>query len=155
MTLRRAALPLALVVLLLPAFAGAPAKAQSTTEADGFVMYANAIPSLDLAPGVARRSGLTRSRNRALLNIAVRRALPEGGDVAVRADISATAINLGGQRQLLALREVREADAIYYLAEPRIAEGEALTFEVDARPEGASTVLQARFRQAFFPPLPR
>lgn len=146
-------LPLLFVAACLGALAAAPAQAQSTTEVDGFVMYANAIPSLDLTPEVARRSGITRSRSRALLNIAVRRKLPEGGDVAVRAEISATAINLGGQRQILALREVREADAVYYLAEPRITEGESLTFEVDARPEGASTVLQARFKQAFFPPL--
>lgn len=144
-----------LLLALLAAVATLPAHGQATTELGDHVLLANAISSLELTPDVARRSGVTRSASRGLLNIAIRRKLPEGGDVAARAAVSADAISFSGQRQILSLREVVEGDSVYYLAEPRIAEGEALTFEVTARPEGSATVLQARFKQTFFAPLPK
>jgi hypothetical protein len=139
---------------LLSGILAAPAAGQATVEVGDFVLHANAIGSLQLTPEVALRSGVTRSGSRALLNIAIRRQLPDGTDVASAADVSADAINDSGQRQILSLREVREGDAIYYLAEPRIADGETLLFEINARPAGGSSVLQARFRQTFFDPLP-
>lgn len=143
---------LASVFILLPL---ADARSQATTDSGDFVMHANAIGSLELTPDVARASAVTRSASRGLLNVAVRKKLADGGDQAVRAAVSADAINFSGQRQVLSLREVREGDAIYYLAEPRISEGEDLTFEVSARPEGSTEVLQAKFKKSFFAPLPR
>ncbi len=142
------------LALLLACLPSGPASAQASAEQAGFVLYANALPTLDLTPQVALASGITRSRNRALLNIALRRRLDGGGDEAIAADVVASATNLAGQRQLLTLRAVREPGAIYYLAEPRIADEDTLEFEVEARPEGSTEVLRVRFRQSFFPPLP-
>jgi hypothetical protein len=138
------------LLLLAPA-----SEAQVLVKQADFQLHANAIHSLQLTPEVATRTGITRSGSRGLLNIAVRRSLEDGGDKAVPAEVTATAINLEGQRQLLRLREVREGDAIYYLAEPRIVEGEALRFEIAARPEGSAVVIEAKMSQTFFAPLPR
>jgi hypothetical protein len=143
------------LLALLASVLNVPAVAQATVEVGDHVLYASAIGSLQLTPEVARRSGITRSSNRALLNIAIRQRRPDGTDIASPAAVSADAINDSGQRQILSLREVREGDAIYYLAEPRIGDGETLLFEISARPVGGSNVLQARFRQTFFAPLPQ
>lgn len=129
-------------------------QAQATAEEGAYTLHVNAISTLDLSPEVARASGITRSASRGLLNIAIRRMQTDGSDVATRATVTADAINLSGQRQILSLREVREGDAIYYLAEPRVSESEELTFEISARPEGNASILKARFKKAFFAPLP-
>ena len=141
-----------LALLLLLPTAG---QAQVTIEQGSFVLHANAIHTLQLTPEVATRSGVTRSGSRGLLNIAIRQSQDEDGDRAVAAEVTATAVNLEGQRQLLRLREIREGEAIYYLAEPRIVEGESLRFEIAARPEGSSVVIEAKLSQTFFAPLPR
>jgi len=141
--------------LVLSLGAAAAVHAQTTVEVGDYVLHANAIPTLTLSPEVARASGITRSAKRGLLNIAIRHTQADGSDRAAKASVSADAINFSGQRQVLSLREVRDGEAIYYLAEPRIDEGEALSFEISARPEGSAEVLQARFKQTFFSPLPR
>jgi hypothetical protein len=129
--------------------AAASAAAQQVTSGDHTLHY-SAIPTLQLTPDVARQYGLTRSSGRALLNIAIRRRDGSGGDHAVAATVTASATNSAGQRQDLRLREVREGDAIYYLAEARTSDGETLRFEIDASVEGAARPLSARFSQPFY-----
>ena len=129
-------------------------QAQAIAEVGEYTLHVNAISTLELSTEVARASGITRSASRGLLNIAIRRLQADGSDVATRATVTADAINLSGQRQILSLREVREGGAIYYLAEPRISEAEELTFEVSARPEGDASILKSRFKKIFFAPLP-
>jgi hypothetical protein len=120
--------------------------AESSIERGDYVVHYNALPSTSISPEVARQYAITRSANRALLNIAV---LRQGKPVAAKLTGSAT--NLAGQRQNLALREVREGEAIYYLAEPGIADHETLAFEIDVLPEGVAEPIVVRFRQEFFP----
>lgn len=143
------------VFALLLGLVAAQVAAQSQTAPGGITVHYAALPTLELRPEVARGYAITRSASRGLLNIAVRQTLADGQSRALAATIEGAATNLAGQRQELRLREVREGDAIYYLAEPRIAAGETLDFTLDVLPEGARTPIRVRFRQAFFPPLPR
>jgi len=135
------------LALLLSLLASAAAAQTSLTRGDYEVHY-SAVPSVTLAPEVARQYAITRSANRALLNIAV---LHQGRSVAAR--VSGSATNLSGQRQDLAPREVREGDAIYYLAEPRVAAQETLDFDLQVLPAGSSAAIPVRFGQEFFPAL--
>ena len=132
-------------------FLSCPAAAQTAIERGDFTVHYSAIPSTTLAPEVARQYAITRSAGRALLNLAVLKRAADGEPRAVTARISGAATNPNGQRQTLALREVREGDAIYYLAEPRIAARDTLDFELAVVPEGASSAIEVRFRQEFFP----
>jgi hypothetical protein len=132
-----------LLLLLLPALAAA----QSSTKRGEYTVHYSALPTTLLAPDVARNSGITRSGSRGLLNIAVLKdaePMPE----AVTASVEAVAINPAGQRQNLRMREVREGDAIYYLGEPRITEGERFDFEVRITPDGGEQIL-VRFATRF------
>lgn len=128
-------------------FLASGASAQNSLTRGDYVVHYNAIPSTTIAPEVARQYAITRSANRALLNVAV---LRQGRPVAAKLTGSAT--NLAGQRQDLAVREVREGEAIYYLAEPRVGDHETLAFEIDVLPEGAQEPIVIRFRQEFFSP---
>ncbi|GAB2671075.1 DUF4426 domain-containing protein [Arenimonas aestuarii] len=125
-----------------------PASANSMRVGDLRVYY-NALPTTQLTPEVARQYGITRSANRALLNVSVRRGEP-GADVAVPAQVLAVATNLAGQRNGVKMREVRDGEALYYLGEAPINGQDTLTFEIEIIVQGQAP-MSAVFRQEFFP----
>ena len=142
--------PARIIVLLLLALAWAlPALADNATRASGYVVHHNAVPTTSLTADVARQYGITRSANRTLVNISVRQGEP-GADRAMQAKVSLVATNLNGQRQDLRTREVREGEAVYYLAEARITGNDTLVFELEVTPEGATAPIKASFRQEYF-----
>lgn len=126
-----------------------PALGQNSVRSGELVVHYNAVPTTSLTAEVARQYGITRSANRALVNVSVRRGAP-GADQAVPATVRVAATNLNGQRSELRVREVREGEAIYYLAEARVQGQETLNFEVEVSTEGAAPI-KASFRQEFFP----
>jgi hypothetical protein len=127
-----------------------PVLAQNSVRSGELVVHYNAVPTTSLTADVARQYGITRSANRALVNVSVRRGAP-GADQAVPATVRVAATNLNGQRSDLRVREVREGEAIYYLAEARFQGQETLNFEVEVSAEGATAPVRASFRQEFFP----
>ncbi|HEX5694627.1 MAG TPA: DUF4426 domain-containing protein [Arenimonas sp.] len=131
-----------LLALALPASAG------SMRVGDLRVHY-NAMPSTELEPEVARRHGLTRSANRALLSVSVMRG-ELGTAVGVPARVQAVATNLVGQRLDVRMREVRDGDAIYYLGNASISGKDVLTFDLTVIVEGEAPIT-ATFKQEFFP----
>lgn len=131
-----------LLGLALPAGAG-------SMRAGDLRVYFNALPSTELTPEIARQYGVTRSANRALLNVSVRRGEP-GADVAVPASVDAVASNLAGQRMDVRMREVRDGDAIYYLGEARINGQDTLSFDLTVTVEGQAP-MRVTFTQEFFP----
>lgn len=137
---------LGLALSLLPVLSSA----QSSITRGPYTLHYSALPSTLITPEVARNSGLTRSASRGLLNIAVIKKDGER-EFAVTAVIEAAATNANGQRQSLRMREVREGEAIYYLGEPRIGEGERLDFELRITPEGTGEPIALRFTQTFHP----
>jgi hypothetical protein len=123
----------------------------NSTQSGAFTVHYNAMPSTQLTPEIATRYGITRSSNRALLNVSVMKGPRAAEAVAVAARVEAVAINGTGQRQTLNLREVRDRGAIYYLGEARIDERDELVFELVVTPEGGAAI-NARYRQEFWPP---
>ncbi|ODS62942.1 MAG: hypothetical protein ABS41_07120 [Arenimonas sp. SCN 70-307] len=113
-------------------------------------VHFNALPTTELTPEVARQYGVTRSANRALVNVSIRRG-EQGADEAVAAQVTVSATNLVGQRQDVRMREVRDGDALYYLGEARVTGQDTLTFTLEVRIEGEAQPMTAVFRQEFFP----
>jgi hypothetical protein len=130
-----------------------PVLAENSVRSGELVVHYNAVPTTSLTADVARQYGITRSANRALVNVSVRRGAP-GADQAVPATVRVAATNLNGQRSDLRVREVREGEAIYYLAEPRIGARDTLDFELRITPQGSAAPVLVRFRQEFFPVAP-
>lgn len=126
----------------LPSWAG-----QFKTIKDVEVHY-SAFNSTFLTAQVARSYKLKRNGYSAILNISVLDN-SQAGKPAITADISGTSKNLIGQTRQLSFREVKEGDAIYYLAEFPITEEEQLTFNLDVS-AGIKGTGRLQFTQKFY-----
>lgn len=115
-----------------------------------YVVHFNAVTTDQLTPDIAQSYGIVRSQDRAMLNISVQRKNEGGLGTAVSAGVAASAVNLTGQTRNIAVREIREEEAVYYIGETVIADGETLIFTVNVTPEGEANPLTVRFQKQFF-----
>jgi len=138
-----------LAFLILPLLGAiAHAEVEQSREIDNHVIYYNVLPTSALPEAMARAYGFTRSETRIMLNIAVQRS-DEEPHRPVEARIDAKAVNLTGQLKRFRMREIKEEEAIYYIGDIRINEGETLDFELSITPEGERRAEVIRFRRAF------
>jgi hypothetical protein len=114
------------------------------------VVHFNAQPTTMLTADVARAFAIRRSRKRAMLNVTVMHQDAGRAGVPVSADVMVRANNLLGQGKKVRLRELREAEAIYYIGEMAVANEEIVTFNVSVRPEGVDAPYEFSFRQQFY-----
>ena len=135
---------------LLMGFLAITAAAENSTRADGYTIHHNALPTATLTPEIAKSYNIVRSRYRGLLNVSVIKDQPGTTGTPVSARIEASAVNLAGQLRNLNLREIREGDAIYYLGEFPVSDGEVLRFSLLVTPAGESRPIQAKLSQQFF-----
>ena len=115
-----------------------------------YVIHYNAFATGDLSPAIAKTYGITRSKNRALLNVTVLKKMLGTTGQPVNATIKATATNMNRQLQMLDTREVHEGNAIYYLAEVNVSDQETMEFNIDVTPTGHDQTAHIQFRQQFF-----
>jgi len=116
-----------------------------------YVIHYNAIRSTFLTPDTAREYGISRSRNRAMLNISVQEKTGTGPEtIAVPAKVHATATNLSGQMKGISMREIRDGNAIYYIGEVGVNDQEILDFNVEVTPQKQSNPYVVKFREQFF-----
>lgn len=136
----------AAVLLSLPALAAAE---QAKVFGDYTVHY-SAFSTDILTPEVAKAYRISRSKNRALLNISVLKKLMGTTGQPVRAQVKATATNLSAQLRELDVRELEEHGAVYYIAQTTVANEETLRYDVSIQPEGESAAFSFSFEQQFF-----
>ena len=127
------------------------AQAESFKEFGEYRVHYNAFTADMLPPEMARSYDIQRSGYRAVLNVTVQRQTADGY-VPVAADIGASATNLNAQMRRLEPREIREDQAIYYIADFEVANEEVLDFDLRVRPKGEDRTFGIRFRQQFFGP---
>ncbi|GAA5645758.1 MULTISPECIES: DUF4426 domain-containing protein [Vibrio] len=135
-------------IALITALAVTPASAgQFKTLKDVEVHY-SAFNSTFLTSEIASSYKLKRNGYSAVLNISVLDT-SQVGKPAVTAKVNGTSKNLIGNSRTLDFREVKEGDAIYYLAEFPISNEENLTFNIDvnAGMKGAGNLI---FSQKFY-----
>ncbi|MCW8903998.1 DUF4426 domain-containing protein [Sedimenticola sp.] len=124
--------------------------AENSTRANGYTIHHNAIPTALLSPEVASNYRIVRSKYRGLLNISVIRDVPGTTGQPVTAKVSAYALNLIGRRHVIELREIREADAIYYIGDFPIVDRETLNFMLEVTPEDSPRPINATLTQDFY-----
>ena len=121
--------------------------AESSKVIGDFIVHYNAISTESLPPAVARAYGITRSKNKGLLNISV---LKKGaGFQGVEADIKVSATNLTGQLRDIELRKIVEQKAIYYISVFSVANRETLDFSIQVKTADNKTG-NIKLRQQFF-----
>lgn len=139
------------VTLLLALLSvGANVAAESSKEFGDYVIHYNVFRSDTLEPEVAKAYNLQRRNNRVIINIAVLKKIMNTTGKPTAAVVSGHASNLTGQLKKLEFREIREGNAIYYLAELKFSDGEFLKFELKIKPEGEKTAARLKFDKRFF-----
>ena len=126
------------------------ALSENSREFGDYVIHYNAFRSDTLTPEIAKTYQLTRRNNRLIVNIAVLKKVMNTTGKPVAAEISGHASNLTGQLKGLEFREIREGNAIYYLAESQFSDGEFLKFELKIKPEGEEHAARLKFDKRFF-----
>jgi hypothetical protein len=126
------------------------AATESSRDFGDYVVHFNALTTDQLTPEIASEYDIVRSKNRALLNVSILRKQDNGGATAVSGAVAASAVNLTGQLKELLIREIRESDAIYYIAETPVTNGESLIFTLDVTPQNEASRFSVRFQKQFF-----
>jgi hypothetical protein len=122
----------------------------SSKDFGDYVLHFNAISTDHLQPEVARAYNIVRSKNRAMLNVSIIKKREGTTGKSVAGSVSATAANLTGQVKNLTLRQIQENDAIYYIGDVSVANGETLIFTIDATPINESSRFSVRMQRQFF-----
>ncbi|MCB1675133.1 MAG: DUF4426 domain-containing protein [Halioglobus sp.] len=137
-------------MVLLPV--ASAASAQQSEMFGPFELHYSVVNPTFLEPQVAARYGITRGEKRAILNLALREHLEgdrDGADAARSMVLEGRTWDLI-QSQALDFREIREGEAIYYIAEFRFIDEEWRFFEVDFRPQGAAKTYTFTFRHQLY-----
>ena len=136
------------MILLALALLPGPAVRQRSERVGPFELHYSVVNTTFLDPDIAAAYGITRGEKRAILNLAVRENLSSGS--------AARAMVLQGrtwdliQSQTLEFREIREGEAIYYIAEFPFINEEWRFFEVDFRPAGADQTYTFKFKHQLY-----
>jgi len=121
--------------------------AENSQPIGNYIVHYNALSTETLPPTVAKAYGITRSKNKGLLNISV---LKKGaGFQGVDADINVSATNLTGQLRNIELRKIVEQNAVYYISEFSISDRETLDFSIQVKTADNQTG-NIKLRQQFF-----
>ena len=132
--------------------AALPASAQTNayTEFGNYKVYHSVFNSTFISAEIAELHGFTRAANQALINVALIHSAPEGDSLGLRAQVSGQAQNLIQQSKPLNFVEIRDGDAVYYLASFRFDDEEPLHFTVNLDHEGTSTPYEIKFTKTLY-----
>ncbi len=122
--------------------------AQQSAMFGPFELHYSVVNTTFLEPDVAATYGITRGSKRGILNLAVREHLDQG--------TAGRTMQLEGRtwdlihQQPLEFMEIREGDAIYYIAEFTFINEEWRFFEMDFRPDGADETYTFKFKHQMY-----
>ena len=112
-----------------------------------YSVYHSVFNSTFILPKVAAANQIKRSKYESLLNISVSEK-NQHGSIAVK--ISGTVTNLLQQQKSLKFTEIKEANAVYYIAPVRVANQEVLHFRVSVTPVGEDEALVSEFTKTVY-----
>jgi hypothetical protein len=134
-------------LILSLAFVG-NVSAEQKEKVGNFDIHYVALSSTFLTPSIAKSYGIKRSSYTGLINISVLDTSQEGSP-AVAVEISGVANNLLDARLELKFREIREGNAIYYIAEVPYRDDQEINFRIAIK-YGNKLNTQLKFKQKFY-----
>jgi hypothetical protein len=138
---------LSLICGLLFASLTLPINAEQAIQSQNYAIHYNAFNTMIVSPEVAQTYGFTRARNRALLNISI---IDNTTKEPLPAMVTGTRTNIVGQLIKLEFIQVKEKNAIYYIAPLRFTEGEMWRFDLQIQPDLKSDAIPLKFSQSFY-----
>ena len=131
--MRRLALFLISLCLALPVLAADAARPDRKEDFGDVTVHYSAFTSSMLQPDIAAATGLTRSKNQGVLNIALIKAGKPSMGV-----VSGTVKDLTGRSNPLSFKQITDQGAVYYIAQFKIEQAETLTFDLNVETGGVS-----------------
>lgn len=122
----------------------------TSTRVDGYTIHHNAITTDSLSPQVASRYGIQRSSNRALLNVSLVKEAPGTTGQSTPAKVATRAQNLLGQHWVIPMREIKDGDAYYYIADFPVQHEDSIEFIISVTPTGQPKPFEVKMTQQFF-----
>ena len=138
---------LSLICGLLFASLTLPIHAEQAIQSQNYAIHYNAFNTMIVSPEVAQTYGFTRARNRALLNISI---IDNTTKEPLPAMVTGTRTNIVGQLIKLEFIQVKEKNAIYYIAPLRFTEGEMWRFDLQIQPDLKNDAIPLKFSQSFY-----
>lgn len=114
-----------------------------------YEVFYSVLNSTFIKPDTASRYGITRAKDRALVNIAVRKDSGQGNTSAHAVEISGSSSDLIHSRPL-DFREIREGDTIYYIAELTFRDKELRSFTINIKPEPTISAYTLKFSTTLY-----
>lgn len=136
------------ITLIWLALLPGPAVAQQSEAFGPFELHYSVVNTTFLDPKIAATYGIVRGAKRAVLNLAVRENLTSGS-VPRAMELQGRTWDLI-QNQTLEFREIREGEAIYYIAEFPFINEEWRFFEINFRPAGADQTYTFKFKHQLY-----
>ncbi|AVI67055.1 DUF4426 domain-containing protein [Shewanella sp. NKUCC05_KAH] len=137
-----------LAVLALTASLCGVANAEQKETVGNFDIHYMALGSTFLTPSIAKSYGIKRSNYTGIINIAVL-DISEANKPAVPVEITGVANNLLDARINLTFKEIREGDAIYYIAEVPYRDDQEINFNIAIK-YGNQLNTNLQFKQKFY-----
>ena len=150
MNTTRKLLCLFLIGFLLPAFSWAQAVSSTSTETGDYVIHHTVFNSSFLSPEIATIYGLTRGKDKAVVNVAVTRSDAGGNSRGLAAQVTGIARNLMQQSTKLTFSTVEEQDATYYIAPFEFDDQEIMHFYIDIHIPGEKYPKEIEFTKKLY-----
>ncbi len=115
-----------------------------------YTVHYNLLNSSFIQPKIATQYGIKRSKNIGMLNISVIKESDNGAKAAVVSNIFGHGASLAGQVKSLAFKEIKEAEAIYYIATFPISDRERLSFDLQVQPEKVGKLIPLKFKEQVY-----
>jgi len=136
-------------LLLALALLAPVAAAQQSEHFGPYELHYSVVNTTFLEPQVAAAYGITRGKDKAILNLSLREQV--GSDSEARSMLlKGRSWDLMQRGGALEFQEIREGPAIYYIAEFEFLDREWRHFEVDFRPAGTERSYTFKFRHQLF-----
>ena len=114
-----------------------------------YEVHYTVLNSTFIKPDIAQHYGITRGHDRALVNVAINKLVPGGETTAQSAEVSGSSSDLIHETPL-EFHEVREGDAIYYLAELTFRNRELRSFTINFKPAADVGPYAVKFNQTLY-----
>lgn len=115
-----------------------------------YIVYYNAFNSSFLQPNIAKSYNIPRSGMTGVLNVAIHKANEENRPDPISANVQGRAKNQLSQFEDLAFREIKEDNAIYYLADFQFRHQEETELRFTIRIAGEAKPIEIRLDKKFY-----
>jgi hypothetical protein len=112
-------------------------------------VHYSVVNSTFISAEVAQIYNIVRGRDRALINISIRKNLEDGSNIAQRSVVTGHSSDLMRETPLKFL-EIVEQDAIYYIAEVKFYNEEIRHFTINVQADREKMPLQLKFTKTLY-----